>query len=343
MIQIKGKLTKNDLLFPSLKPWKVDYIDVGDDHSLYVQQFGKPDGIPVLIVHGGPGLGLYQGSGGLRLHDPSYFRIVAVDQRGCGASKPHVADDREKAFFQNNPKKLAHDFEVIRKNLGIDRWHVSGYSWGSCLSIYYASMFPRSILSLTIGAVWMHTPEEIDWFINRMGLFFPEAEAELFKILPKNTNHTNRLERLYRAIIGKDRNYAHKVATAHGSFEEVACYFESPQELKENGANRKSASEKLRSERDMTAVGAIEIFFMKEHPLPSQWYKTSKVKTALKQIKDIVIIQGRFDIVCPPAMAFDLHLAHPHSECNFIHYAGHARTYDFCHACIKANERLKIF
>ncbi len=347
MISIKNSLTLQDVLFPVTKPWKTEHIDVGDGHSLYVQQFGNRNGVPVLIVHGGPGGGIKAESGSVRQHDPSYFRIIAVDQRGCGASIPHVADDRKKAFYKNTPDKLVSDFEMIRQALDLRHWHVCGYSWGSCLSVYYASFYPQSIRSLTVGGIWMHTPQEIDWYINRMGLFFPEAEAELLKTLPRSTKRFDRLEKLYKAIMGKDQKIALRVAEAQGQFENVAVHFisdaeqKAEQQTEQGKKKKKSAAEKRHEKLDTIARGALEIYFMRQHPLPTEWYKSKDTKQALKQIKDFVIIQGRYDIVCPPTMAYELHNAHPHSKCTFVHYAGHRATPEFMQTMIKAHERLK--
>ncbi len=347
MISNKNCLDIQDILFPVTKPWKTEHIDVGDGHSLFVQQFGKKDGIPVLIVHGGPGLGLSANSRSLRQHDPSFFRIIAVDQRGCGASIPHVADDRKKAFYKNTPDKLVSDFEKIRNILDIPQWHVCGYSWGSCLSVFYASLFPQSIKSLTVGGIWMHTPQEIDWYINRMGLFFPEAEADLIKKLPSSTKRFDRLGALYKAIMGKDKKTALSVAEAQGRFEDVAVHFTSLAEQKaeqqamQGKSKKKTPAELRREKRDMIALGALEVYFMKQHALPEGWFSSKATQNALKKIKDFVILQGRYDIVCPPTTAYELHQAHPHSKCTFVHYAGHRATPEFMQIIIKANERLK--
>lgn len=142
--------------------------------------------------------------------------------------------------------------------------------------------------------------------------------------------------------MGKDQRYALKVAEAQGRFEDIACYFESPEILKNWETKKKqTASEKRRDKRDMTAIGALEIYFMKQHPMAAGWYKTAKTQKALQQIKNFTILQGRYDIVCPPTTAYELHQTHPHSTLTIAHYAGHRRAGAFLQACIKANERLK--
>jgi proline iminopeptidase len=341
MIAIKDSITAEDLLFPPSIPYDTGYLGVGDGHRVYYQQIGNPHGVPVILVHGGPGGGIEQGARITRLHDPSFFRIIAVDQRGCGKSTPHVADDRKHALTHNTPAKLAADFEMLRRHLGVAAWHVYGYSWGSCLGAYYAAQYAKSVLSLTIGGIWMHTPDEIDWYINRMGLFFPEAEADLLKHLPKTVKRFDRLGYLYRAITGRDNKLALKIAAAQGNFEGVAVHFESP-DKQAAAAPKQTAAQKRAEAKTMVALGAMEIYYMHANPLPADWYKSAKVKKALKSIKDIALIQGRYDIVCPPTTAYEFYLAHPHSNLTMVHYAGHRTSeVQMASAIITANRRLQ--
>lgn len=341
MIVVKDKLDVQDMFFPSSKPYDTGYLDVGQGHQIYYQQLGNPDGPPVLLVHGGPGQGIEIGSRYARIHDPSYFRIIAVDQRGCGESRPHFADDPKGALRHNTPDALVADFEKIRMHLNIKSWHVYGYSWGSGLGTYYAAHHPQSIQSLTIGGIWMHTPDEIDWYINRMGLFFPEAEADLLAHLPKSVKRFDRLGYLYKAITGPDKKLALKIGEAQGRFEDVAVHFSSPEEQKSK-KTKQTAAQKRIEHRMMISLGALEIFFMKETPLPAGWYKTASVQKALKSIKDITMIQGRYDIVCPPSMAYEMHQAHPHANLVIVHYAGHRTSeVNMLQAVLQANARLK--
>lgn len=341
MIETKDSITAEDLRYAKTKPYDTGHLDVGDGHELFYQQYGNPTGPVILLVHGGPGGGIDIGGYYTRLHDPSYFRIIAVDQRGCGASKPHVAVDTKKALRHNTPDKLADDFEKIREHLGVTQWHVFGYSWGACLAPYYALRHPQSIASMTIGGIWMHTPDEIDWYINRMGLFQPEAEAKLLDLLPKTTKRFDRLNVLYKAITGKDKNYALDIAEAQGAFEHISCFFEPPEAAL---AKQKKRTPKQQKEHQtqMISLGALEIFFMKENPLPANWFKTKAAQKAFAAIKDFVLIQGRFDIVCPPTTAYEFHKAHPHTKLTMVHYAGHKTSeVQMLQALIKANNRLK--
>src|SRR3989338_2640273 len=341
MITTKTSITAEDLFYPKSEPFDKGYLDVGDGHHVFYQQMGNPKGVPVLLVHGGPGLGIEAGDKTTRLHDPLYFRIIAVDQRGCGQSKPHVAIDTAKALRHNTKEKLSDDFEKIRAHLNIPAWHVYGYSWGACLAPYYAANHPQHILSLTIGGIWMHTPEEIDWYINRMGLFMPEAEATLLSLLPPSVKRFDRLNYLYKSITGKDKKQALKIAEAQGNFEFLATHFHAPEGIAST-TEKMSRTEKTQFQKMMISLGALEIFYMKENPLPANWYKTAKVKKSLKSIKDIALIQGRYDIVCPPTTAYDFYQAHPHSKLTMVQYAGHKSSEpELLQAIIKENNRLK--
>lgn len=341
MITVKDTISVADILHKKTMPYDTGHLDVGDGHQLYYQQYGNKDGPAVLLVHGGPGNGTPEGSNYTRLHDPSYFRIIAVDQRGCGESIPHVAVDTKRALKHNTPDKLADDFEKIREHLGVTSWHVFGYSWGACLAPYYALRHPKPILSMTIGGIWMHTADEIDWYINRMGLFFPEEEAKLLSALPKSMKRFDRLDTLYKAITGKDQKHALKIAAAQGNFEYASTFFE-PFDKASAAMPKMSTKEKVAFNKRMISLGALEIFFMKEHPLPAMWFKTTAAQKSFKSIKDFTLIQGRFDVVCPPTTAYEFHTAHKHTKLIMVHYAGH-RTAEplMAQAIIKANERLK--
>lgn len=325
--------------YPVPKARNAGYLDVGSGHELFYYETGNSNGPPVLIVHGGPGGGLDETSSYMRVHDPKYFRIIALEQRGCGRSKPHVSENVKAAIHKNNPDELALDFEKLRKHLGIKKWHVFGYSWGSCLGALYASKYPKSVLSLTIGGIWMHTPREIDWYFNYMGLFFPEYEESILKLLPKNVKRFDRLSYIYKTITGKDHKMALKMAETQGFFEYLSCFFTPPPAERMKSLSQK---EKKLHQLTMISLGALECTFMVEHPLKENWFATTAAKKALKSIKDFHIIQGRYDIVCPPTVAYELQKAHPHSKLTMVQYSGHSmREPEMVQAILNANNRLK--
>ena len=338
-MDIKLDPVLEDILYPKSKVWNSGHLNVGDGHELHYFEFGNKNGPAVILVHGGPGGGIEIGSNYTRHHDPAIFRIIALEQRGCGLSRPHVATDRKAAFHKNDPLTLARDFETLREHLGITKWHVYGYSWGSCLGALYTSKYPKAVLSLTIGGIWMHTAREIDWYFNQMGLFMPEYEEELLKLLPKTVKRFDRMNYIYKAIVGKDKNYALKIAEAQGFYEFMATFFNPPEIGK---VEKKSGKEKQIEKLRLIALGALECMFMVDHPLKDNWYATPAAQKALKSIKDFYIVQGRYDVVCPPTMAYELHKLYPHSKMAMVQYAGHSRReLNMLRALIAANNRLK--
>lgn len=338
-MDIRSDIGFEDILFPVTPKFNDGHLDVGDGHRIYFHELGNPNGVPVVLVHGGPGGSLPVGCPFTRHHDPRYFRIIALDQRGCGQSLPHVAADVKKATYKNNPQTLAADFEALRKHLGIDKWHVYGYSWGSCLGTLYASLYPASVLSLTIGGIWMHTAREIDWYFNYMGLFFPEHEEALLKILPPRVPRFDRMAYIYKAITGKDKALALKVAEAQGHYELMTTFFGPPMVTL---TKPKTAKARREHRQHMVSLGALECTFMYEHPLADDWYATPAAQKALRSIKDFHIIQGRYDVICPPTMAYELHKLYPHSTLTMVQYAGHAtREVNMLQALIKSANRVK--
>ena len=328
-----------DILYPKSKVFNSGFLDVGDGHELHYFELGNPEGPAVILVHGGPGGGIEIGANYTRHHDPAIFRIIALEQRGCGLSRPHVATDRKAAFHKNDPFTLAQDFETLREHLCVHKWHVYGYSWGSGLGALYASKYPKSVASLTIGGIWMHTPREIDWYFNQMGLFMPEYEENLLKLLPKNVKRFDRMNYIYKAIVGKDQGLALKIAEAQGFYEFMATFF-TPPAMK--ALAKKSAKERQQEKLRMISLGALECMFMVDHPLKENWYASPATQKALKSIKDFHIIQGRYDVVCPPTMAYELHKLYPHSKKTMVQHAGHAtREPNMARAMLAANDRLK--
>jgi proline iminopeptidase len=165
-------------LYPPITPYRTFRLDVGQGHSLQVEETGNPDGKPALVLHGGPGSGispfLRQG------HDPARYRIITFDQRGCGASTPF-------ASLENNTTwDLVADIESIRTHLGIDRWQVVGGSWGSTLALAYAITHPGRVTDMVLRGIFMLRQEEIDWFYESGGaqFLFPEAFADYQAPIP---------------------------------------------------------------------------------------------------------------------------------------------------------------
>ena len=160
-------------LFPEFESFDFGHLKVDDVHEVYYEQSGNPNGAPVVFVHGGPGCGC--GDKSKRFLDPSFYRIVTIDQRGCGKSKPFLE------LKDNNTQNLAKDMEKIREYLKIDKWLVYGGSWGTTLSLYYAENYPQSVVGLILRGIFLGRDEDIKWlYQGGAGMFFHEA-FEIFK------------------------------------------------------------------------------------------------------------------------------------------------------------------
>ena len=159
-------------LYPEIEPYGSGLLDVGAGNSVYWETCGNPNGVPALVVHGGPGSGCTAKA--RRWFDPSRYRVVLVDQRNCGRSRPHAADPSVD-LGTNMTGTLIDDFERIRCHLGIDRWVVRGWSWGATLALAYAEQHPDRITAMVLSAVTSSRRSEIDWLYRGVGRFFPEA------------------------------------------------------------------------------------------------------------------------------------------------------------------------
>lgn len=167
---VSGK-TEQDLL-----PFSVEMLDVGDGHSIYIEQIGSPGGVPVVFLHGGPGSGCQLHH--RRLFDPERYRTILFDQRGAGRSRPYLT------FEANTTQHLVADMERIRLHLGVERWLIVGGSWGSTLALAYAQRFPERVCGLVLRAVFLGTEQEIDWaFVEGPKRFRPELFEEFSNFL----------------------------------------------------------------------------------------------------------------------------------------------------------------
>jgi proline iminopeptidase len=163
-------------LYPPIEPYDQGMLDVGDGNLVYWETCGNPDGKPALTVHGGPGSGC---STGMRRVDPDRYRAVLFDQRGCGRSTPHASDPATD-MSANTTEHLLSDMELLREHLGIDRWLLSGGSWGSTLALAYAERHPHRVSEIVLSAVTTTRRSEIDWLYRGVARFFPE-EWERFR------------------------------------------------------------------------------------------------------------------------------------------------------------------
>ncbi|HET7921944.1 MAG TPA: prolyl aminopeptidase [Gammaproteobacteria bacterium] len=290
--------------YPPIEPYATRTLAVDAPHVLYVEECGNPDGLPVVFVHGGPGGGCTAEN--RRFFDPARYRIILFDQRGCGRSRPHAE------LEGNTTQALVTDMERLRETLGIERWVVFGGSWGSTLALVYAETHPGRVLALVVRGIFLVTPEEIRWFYQDgiQHLYPDHFEAFVAPIPPSERGDLMRA--YYRRLTSPDLALRAAAAEAWSLFEarcstllpspEVVGHFSEPEVA--------------------MAIARIEChYFVNDCFLaPDQIIRDA---ARLKSIPG-VIVQGRYDVVCPAFSAWRLHRAWPEAEFRMIPDAGHA-------------------
>ncbi|MEE8272001.1 MAG: prolyl aminopeptidase [Alphaproteobacteria bacterium] len=292
-----------DSIFPPVDPFLTGYLQADDLHSLYWEQCGNPDGVPVVFLHGGPGAGASPVH--RRFFDPDHYRIVIFDQRGAGRSRP-LGELRD-----NTTDLLVDDLEALRRHFAIDRWHIFGGSWGSTLGMAYAQVHPQRCLSLTLRGIFLMRRTEIDWFLYGMRTIFPEAWAAFAGFLPED-ERDDLLEGYYRRLIDPDPTLHLRAARAWSMYE-GAC-----STLLPNPDSVVAASE------DSHALGLarVEAHYFRNNLFDPETLLLDRIET----VRDIpaVVVQGRYDIVCPIANADLLRRAWPEARYLVVPDAGHS-------------------
>ncbi len=308
-------------LFPPIDPFATGRLPVDPVHTLYWEQCGRPNGTPIVFLHGGPGAGASVTH--RRFFDPSFFRIIIFDQRGAGRSTPLGEIEA------NTTAHLVDDMERLREELGVDRWHVFGGSWGSTLALAYAIRHPDRCLSLILRGIFLMRQSEVDWFLYRMRAIFPEAWRDFTADLGPGED-ADILEAYFARLTHADREVRARAARAWSIYE-GAC-----STLLPNPEIISSAAEQAH------ALGLARIeahYFRNNRFAPESW-----ILDNLDRVRSIpaVIVQGRYDVVCPIATADEVHRAWPEADYIVIPDAGHSALEPGIRAAlIRATERLK--
>ncbi|MDA9600592.1 prolyl aminopeptidase [Nitrosomonadales bacterium] len=296
--------TNNRELYPEIHSYKESLIIGDDTHEIFIEESGNPDGQPILFLHGGPGGGT--GSKQRRFFDPSHYRIILFDQRGCGKSKP-LGETKK-----NTTDNLVNDIELIRKELNIKAWILFGGSWGSTLALAYAIKHPELVQGLILRGVFLSRKHELDWFLKDVDIFFPELHHNLLKHIP-NTSKKNLLEKYTELVFSNDKDCAYKAAISWNQFEGSILKLLPPA----------ISSETIEIDNEFELARAkVQIHYINNNCFVDGEDILEKSKI-LKDIP-ITIIQGRYDMVCPPKTAYELHQAIPQSKLIIIPDAGHS-------------------
>jgi len=308
-------------LYPEIEPHNTGLLRLDDTHEMYWEECGNPRGVPVVFLHGGPGAG--SAPAHRRFFDPAHYRIVVYDQRGAGRSRPLGE------LKNNTTPLLVEDIERLRRHLGIERWLVFGGSWGSTLAIAYAIAHAHLCAGLILRGIFLCRRSEIEWFLYGVRNIFPEAWWSFAAPIPAR-ERDDLLRAYYRRLV--DPNPAvHMPAARAWSIYEGSCstLLASPETVAYFAS-------------DVVALGLARIeahYFLHDIFMPEDALLANVAK-----LRDVpaVIIQGRYDAVCPIITADDLHRAWPEAEYIVVADAGHsAWEPGICAELVRATERFK--
>ncbi|MCE0506352.1 prolyl aminopeptidase [Roseivivax sp. GX 12232] len=290
-------------LYPPRDPFDQRMVPVSGGHTIYVEQCGRPDGIPVIVLHGGPGGGCSPAM--RRYFDPEHYRVVLFDQRGCGRSRPHAS------VTENTTWDLVSDIETIRAELGIDRFIVFGGSWGATLSLIYAISHPEAVRQLVLRGVFLMTQVELDWFYGGgAGQFWPETWARFRDLIPPDERH-DMIAAYHRRLFCGDLRIETQFARAWSSWENALASIHS------SGSGGEAPGDYARAFARLENHYFTHKGFLEE----DGW-----ILKNIDRIQHIpgVIVQGRYDMICPPARAWELARKWRSSDLRMIRNAGHA-------------------
>jgi proline iminopeptidase len=290
-------------LFPPLEPYNAGFLDLEAPHRMYYEECGNPRGVPVVFLHGGPGAGA--SAVHRQFFDPAFYRIVVYDQRGAGRSLPLGC------LESNTTLKLIEDLEELRTRLAIDRWIVFGGSWGSTLALAYAEHHPDRCRALVLRGIFLCRSSEIDWFLYGLRAIFPEAWRTFAGFIPEDERRD--LLAAYHARLVNPDPAVHMPAARSWSVYEGSCSTLLP---------NPSLVADFASDRVALGLARIEAhYFVNDIFLPKDF-----LLREARRLKDIpgIIVQGRYDIVCPAISADDLHRAWPEAEYTIVPDAGHS-------------------
>ena len=298
-------IAPRNALYPPIEPFNRFTLPVSGGHNLYVEECGAPGAKPVVVLHGGPGGGV---SASMRRYfDPATHHIVLFDQRGCGRSRPHASIE------SNTSWDLIADIESIRRRLGIERWMVFGGSWGAFLGLLYAETHPKRVSEMVLRGVFLMTEAELDWFYGgAAAAFWPEQWAAFTAPIPEE-ERGDLIGAYHRRLTGGDVALQIKLARIWTRWESATASL-APSPARESAMADASYAR---------AFARLEAhYFVNRGFLETD----GQILRDIGRIADIpgVIVQGRYDMVCPPHTAWDLHKAWPASELEIIDDAGHA-------------------
>ncbi|TCO73470.1 prolyl aminopeptidase [Rhodovulum euryhalinum] len=298
-----GQKRASQLLYPPVDPFDQRMLDVGDGHRIYVEQCGHPKGIPVIVLHGGPGGGCSPAM--RRYFDPEEFRVILFDQRGCGRSRPHAS------VSANTTWHLVSDIETIRSTLGIERWVLFGGSWGATLALIYAQTHPERVAYMALRGVFLMTQAELAWFYGGgAGQFWPDLWSRFAEIIPED-ERADMIGAYHRRLFSGDMMLETRYARAWAAWENALASIDHDGPMGEAPADYARAFARLENHYFSNA-GFLD--------------RDGQILQDVALISHIpaTIVQGRYDMVCPPASAWKLAERWSRADLRMVPLAGHA-------------------
>lgn len=303
MDRASGQKSAASFLYPRIDPFDQRMMAVGDGHRVYVEQCGNPDGMPVVVLHGGPGGGCSPSM--RRYFDPDRYRVVLFDQRGCGRSQPHASVEA------NTTWHLVDDIELIRETLGISRWMLFGGSWGATLALIYAQAHPDRVRHVILRGVFLMTQAELDWFYaGGAARFWPDMWRRFTDPIPED-EQDDLIAAYHKRLFSGDMMIETRFARAWANWENTLASIEN------EGPAGEGPGDYVR------AFARLENHYFTHHG----WLDhDGQILTDAHRIADIPghIVQGRYDMICPPVSAHRLNRVWPASNLRLVGKAGHA-------------------
>ncbi|KAH7296659.1 hypothetical protein KP509_26G033100 [Ceratopteris richardii] len=292
-------------LFPPIEPFSTGELKVSDIHTIYWEQNGNPNGYPVLFVHGGPGGGT--NSQNRTFFDPTFYRIVLFDQRGAGKSTPHAC------LEENTTWELVQDIEKLREHLDIEEWLVFGGSWGSTLSLAYSQLHPKHVSGLVLRGIFLLREKEIKWFYEGgASALFPDAWEKFRDFIPEE-ERGSLVAAYHKRLQSDDQAVQLEASKRWTAWEMITSCLLPNQDALKRGSDEKFCLAFARIENH---------YFMNKGFFPQDAYLLDNVDKI--QHIPAVIVQGRYDIVCPIMTAWDLHKRWPLAKLKIVPDAGHS-------------------
>lgn len=293
-------------MFKPIEPFKSGHLSVDQDNSIYWELSGNPSGKPALFLHGGPGAGNLKGF--RKMFDPDKYLIVYMDQRGCGQSRPLVHDFND--LTGNNTAALIRDIEKLRSHLKIEKWMITGGSWGTTLALAYAQSFPNRVTEMVLSSISVTSKEEVQWITEDVGKLFPK-EWEEFALAAQDFPGDRLIDRYYAGITSSNPDTRIKIADAWCAWENTHISLD---------PNWKPISFFEKPEVRLSfATFVIHYWkhsgFLLDRPILSNMSILAKIPA--------VLIHGRYDVSLPLHTAWELHKQWPRSRLIVIQDEGH--------------------